>query len=249
MQKKLIAVGLGSLSYGVLLGWAFTADYFDEKMKRNQKILIRVIDRQAEKLATAEKLLLNDPVEKETEKAEEETEEVVVTTGEPQPEHDEEVDEEGIEEARSNLQRIIDSYTKDEDSVHNFTEQATLSFVKDTPPFVIPQQKYAWDEEEGDEYEKITLTYYPRDRILLDDEEDVIDDVNKYVGWKNLNRFGDESGDADVVFIRNRWLKTDFEVVRETDAKPPAHVRYGMGRHEFETNKAAGLIKFRPEDT
>ncbi len=92
------------------------------------------------------------------------------------------------------------------------------------------------------------MTYFPAHRTLLDDGQEPIEDVNAYVGWKNLNRFGDESGDSDVVFIRNRALLTDFEVVREEDSDLPLHVKYGMTLPEFEVNKASGILKLRPED-
>lgn len=164
-------------------------------------------------------------------------------------EMDEDAPDEPVEVTRTNLQNLISQYVANEDDRDLFVARAEPTVKKNfDPPFVISKLKYAWDEEEGDDFTKITVTYYPIDRTLLDDDGDVIDDVNGTVGWKNLNSFGAESEDPDTVFIRNRRLLTDFEVVRETDRPLPTHVRYGMSRAEFATNKAAGLIKFRPED-
>lgn len=161
--------------------------------------------------------------------------------------------EEPIEEdlARSNLQAMIDKYTMDHDDNVNFITQTDIAGeVDNTPPFVISQALYASDPDEGDIYDKITVTYYERDRVLLDDDQDPIDqkEIPRMVGWNNLSRFGDQSGEMDTVFVRCRRLRTDFEVVRETEEPLPAHVQFGMGKEEFETHKASGLLKFRPGD-
>lgn len=263
MQNKLIAAGAGLFGYGALLGWAITADYYDQKLKRNQAFLRDMMKKQSEELyAVREELdaasgIIEDVSGVETvedssvtiERMRQEAIEAGTYSEEDPVEAEEDVSDEVVEETRANLQRLIDKYAKDEDAIEVFTDIASRSKKADqAPPFVISREKYAWDEEEGDEFDKITLTYYPRERLLLDDEEDVIDDVNMIVGWKNLSQFGGESGDADVVFVRNRRLMTDYEVVRDTENRPPAHIRYGMSRDEFETNRAAGLIRFRPGD-
>lgn len=250
MRVKIISAAAGLIGYGALVGWAVTADRYEQKMKSNQKLLGDIIDKKSRELEAAKSLLL----EREGSEAADQEEGVQaeipieVTSEDGENEDDEPVDEAKIEETRTNLQRIIDQYTSDPDRVEEFVETAQTFETDLTPPFVISRKLYAWDAEEGDDYDKITLTYYPRARILLDDEDDVIDDVANVVGWKNLSRFGDESDDGDVVYVRNRHLRTDFEIVRDTENQPPAHVRYGMSKDEFETNKAAGLIRFRPGD-
>lgn len=164
-------------------------------------------------------------------------------------EEDLEVQEgETVEETRSNLQSIIDSYVGNPEEQDIMNDIISNSIEDDnSPPFVISQATYAWDEE-GESYEKISLSYFPRDRVLLDDEEEPIEDVNRTVGWRNLTQFGGESGDADVVFVRNHPFKTDFEVIKDDDSQLPLHVKYGMEKEEFRANKAAGLIRLRQED-
>lgn len=182
--------------------------------------------------------------------------EAVALDGETSEDVDEEIvipddvipENETPEETRSNLQALIDAYTADPEAQAEFVDIATNAQEYDkAPPFVISRADYAYDEE-GEHYEKITLTYYMRDRVLLDDDEDPIDDVPRTVGWRNLSQFGGESGDPNVVFVRNRHMMTDFEVVKEDDQTLPLHVKYGMPREEFRVNKAAGLIKLRRED-
>lgn len=152
------------------------------------------------------------------------------------------------EETRSNLQSLINKYTADENEIDEFVNSSVVSIEhSNKPPYVITQADYAWSEE-GDEFDKSTLTYFETFRILVDEDDELIEDIAATVGWRALSRFGDDSGDPDTVFVRNPRLLTDFEVVRELEAQPPLHVRYGMPKVEFGAARAAGLIKLRPED-
>ena len=153
------------------------------------------------------------------------------------------------EQTREKLQATIDQYTISDDTVGQRDVAQTFSDMEHAKaPFVISRALFASDPDEGDLYEKETLTYYPQFRILLDDDEETVDEIATVIGWKNLNRFGDQSEDADVVFIRNQRLSTDYEVVREEDQPLPLHVKYSMGKDEFETAKASGILRLRDED-
>lgn len=250
MRVKLIAAGAGLIGYGAFLGWAVTADFYERKMKSNQKLLGDIISRQSRELQSLNDLILTYPTDEE-EIGGYGDDQPRIVAAEVEVEEDpegEEYDEEKTQQLRSNLQSVINQYTGgDEQETESLVEASVRSAVDKTPPFVISRDQFAWDDEgEADEYDKLTLKYYPRERILLDDDDDIIEDVASVIGWRSLNRFGDESGDADVVFVRNHRMRTDFEVVQYPEDVPPAHVRYGMGKEEFETNRAAGLIKFRP---
>lgn len=163
---------------------------------------------------------------------------------------EDDISEEQTAELRSNIQHVIEQYSADPDNVDEFVARAgaMIEHANDVPPFHISVALYASDPDEGDDYSKITLGYYPRIRVLLDDQEEVIEDIDNTVGWKNLNRFGDESEDRDTVFVRNRRMMSDFEIVKYDDEDPPLHVQYGMGREEYKTAKAAGIIKSRDPD-
>lgn len=154
------------------------------------------------------------------------------------------------EETRNKLQSVIDQYAVSDDSSgqQDVAETGAWMEHEDVLPFVISRATFSSDPDEGDLYEKETLTYYPRYRVLLDEDEETIDDIPKVVGWKNLNRFGDQSEEMDTVYVRNRKLMTDYEVVREEDEDLPLHVKYGMPKDEFETAKASGMVKVRDED-
>lgn len=270
MNIKLIATGAGMFGFGALLSWAMTADYFERKMKSNRELLSEMLMRKETEIISLETELMRErvpwtnPSSEEVQAVADKVTGDILSNGdrkEPDLETDsenspggtsdenEEYDEKVTEERRTNLQKLIEEYTADPDVRDDFIENAGRMLEYDgNPPFVISRELYASDPDEGDNYAKITIKYYPRHRVLVDDDEEPIDDVANYVGWKSLNQFGGESGDPDVVFVRNRRLATDFEVVQETEEDPPIHITYGMSREAYNANKAAGNIKFRDED-
>lgn len=63
-------------------------------------------------------------------------------------------------------------------------------------------------------FDKINLTYYSGDGVLVDDKEELVDDIQNLVG-DNLDKFGAQSEDPDVVFVRNEKMTSDFEITRE----------------------------------
>lgn len=261
MQTKLIVVALGAFGLGALGGWAVTADIHERRFRQLEKEFDEAIGEKTRHIWAlqdrAEAVWIqNNSSSFHSEDFDSPTNEVDIGPSqiafdeieEDNEDEGEEVPEgETPEETRTNLQKLIDAYTADQDAKDDFVDVATESTNDKTPPFVISRFVYAYDEE-GTSYEKITLTYFPHDRVLLDDEEDPIEDVGNTVGWRNLSQFGNESEDPNVVFVRNRRLETDFEVIKEDDAQLPLHVKYGMEKEEFRVNKAAGLIKLRQED-
>lgn len=78
-------------------------------------------------------------------------------------------------------------------------------------PFVIPED--VWSESMPF-YEHVTYTYYQEDDTLADEEDQIVDRVDFLVGDDNLTRFGEKCDDPDTVFIRNKKLRMDFEIVR-----------------------------------
>lgn len=81
-----------------------------------------------------------------------------------------------------------------------------------TRPYVINIVEY---NEEHEEYEKQTITWYAGDQTLADEDEEVIPDIERTVGSDALTRFGDGSQDKNIVYVRNDRIAVDFEVVYE----------------------------------
>ena len=270
MNRKFIAACAGSAGFGALLSWAITADLAERRVRR---IADDFLDMQE---ALRDKTKENIDLRYELGDAKEEIENLhsAVDRETGFSEEDPEIDSENspggtpqeinsggmVEEihtdpsdddVRARLQEQIRQFVPmSEEATEDFIAHTQPKVVKTTkydPPMAISLEEYSASDE-GDDYAKITLTYYPKQQVLLDEDQEPIDDVEMYVGWRALNRFGDMSGNADVVYVRNRRMETDFEVERETEADLPLHVQYGMPVMEFESNRAAGKIKLREED-
>lgn len=247
MDLKLISVVGGSFGLGALVAWAFTADYYEQKLGERLEIADARIDILRSRMMQLEAETILKGVQSdnaENPRGDEDSEADV--TGED-GEDEGEFDEEETEAIRTNLQGIIDQYTASPEDRDEFVRAGTAMEVDNKPPYVISRDEFAFGEE-GTEYEKTALQYFPQHRILLDDAEEPIGDVPAVVGWQNLKQFGGESHDPDTVFIRNRRLGTDFEVIKDDEGKLPEHVEYGMGKEEFATAKAAGVLKLRQRD-
>lgn len=78
-------------------------------------------------------------------------------------------------------------------------------------PYVISYDEYNQDMTH---YDKLTLNYYEDDDTLTDDEDEVIPDVDLIVGGDSLTRFGEMSGDPEIVYVRNDKLQIDYEIIR-----------------------------------
>ena len=68
----------------------------------------------------------------------------------------------------------------------------------------------------NDNYQQSEILYSPSRQTFFDNESEPIDDVEMYIGKGNLF-WGMQSGDKNVVYIRNKDLRTDFEVIRENE--------------------------------
>ena len=73
-------------------------------------------------------------------------------------------------------------------------------------PYVISPDEFG--EFAG--YDTVSLTYYA-DRVLADDNDDVIEEVDDVVGTESLSHFGEYEDDS--VFVRNDRLKCDYEIL------------------------------------
>lgn len=75
-------------------------------------------------------------------------------------------------------------------------------------PYVITPDEFG----EFEDYETISLTYYA-DRILTDENDELIDNVDEIVGFDSLNHFGEY--EEDSVFVRNDAKKCDYEILKD----------------------------------
>lgn len=76
-------------------------------------------------------------------------------------------------------------------------------------PYVIEPDEFG----EMDGYDVISLTYYS-DKVLTDELDELVEDVDNVVGYDSLNHFGEYEDDS--VFVRNDRLKADYEILLDT---------------------------------
>lgn len=80
-------------------------------------------------------------------------------------------------------------------------------------PYVISHDEFMSND---DEYEQVQVTYWEGDDVMADDRSQPIPDVESLVGEENLVRFGLQSKDRNIVYVRNEEREMDFEIVRST---------------------------------
>lgn len=84
---------------------------------------------------------------------------------------------------------------------HDISEQPSS-------PYVISPEAY--DDEQYEDYDKISLSYYA-DGVLADENDNEIEDIEDSVGEKALTSFGEYEDDA--VYVRNPRLRCDYEIL------------------------------------
>lgn len=104
-----------------------------------------------------------------------------------------------------------------QDAGYDQDKKGEAATIEDDEPYVISP-----DEFGESTYETIYLTYYA-DRVLADDVDDIVDDIEGTVGSKSLLRFGEY--EDDIVHVRNDIIETDYEITLDTrsywgDIKP-----------------------------
>jgi hypothetical protein len=107
-----------------------------------------------------------------------------------------------------------------------------------TRPYVISVEEFG----ELDEHQCLTITYWMKDDVLTDDKEAPMPDFARIVGADFLEHFGEQSGDENIVHIRNPRLQIDFEVAR--DFRAFSEVVLGVGYDTADPKK-----KKRPDSS
>lgn len=77
-------------------------------------------------------------------------------------------------------------------------------------PYVIPPEEFG----ELDDYEALTLYYfigYPKEKVLADENFEIIENIDDVVGFDSLNHFGEY--EEDSVYVRNDRLRCDYEIL------------------------------------
>lgn len=115
-----------------------------------------------------------------------------------------EPDKETLDESKKIIEKLdYTSYTKQ--TTDNEKEVA----MKEDKPYVITPQEFG----EYEDYEQISLTFFS-DQIIVDDGYEILEDVDRVIGFDSLNHFGEYEDDS--VYVRNDRLKCDYEILLDT---------------------------------
>ena len=133
-----------------------------------------------------------------------------VSVKEETPEVEEKIEEalEVVEEAAEEVKSIFDN-----DADDDFDYEAEVRMRNSDRPYLITEAEF---EENPEEYEQSTLTYYEGDDVLTDSRDKPIPDPDMIAGDDNLLRFGVGTDDPNRVHVRNDKLKMDFEILKST---------------------------------
>lgn len=257
MRVKHIAQLVGAASVGGFYAWAWTEDRAERRARRMADDYVALVE-DVQKLIS-ENVFLNkelgsandridtlehrlNPDESVEITSEVSLRDVADSVEEVSPEPT----EAQIEAQTTELRELIAPYVGDpqvqEDFMLQARNQLTAEAMSD-PPMVISQDEFSHDDE-GQDFAKQTIHFYGKHQTLLDEEDEVVaqSDIEKTVGWRSLRRFGDKSNQPDVVYVRNKALETDFEVVLLEEDDLPLHVQYNMSQPEFDTMSKAGKL-------
>lgn len=103
--------------------------------------------------------------------------------------------------------------------------------------YVISEDQFL---NERDEFDKVSVTYFVEDDVLINENENVMPNPEASIG-DGLDYFGYESGNPDIVYVRNERISIDFEVVRDLRS-------YALVVGGFRLNEKPGLGRFRNGD-
>lgn len=81
-------------------------------------------------------------------------------------------------------------------------------------PYVISIDEFM-EETDDSPFQKIEMTYFEGDGVLIDSRKQIVPDIAGTVGSANLHNFGVGTTDKDQVYIRNERLEIDIEVTRD----------------------------------
>ena len=110
--------------------------------------------------------------------------------------------EEVIEKEEKQMEKII----QDKGYVNQKEEEVSNTY---DIPYVINEEDYGSEED----YDTEVLTYFA-DKVLVDEVDEIIEDMDTVVGLGNLSIFEEFEG-AKTIYVRNEIYKTDFMICKD----------------------------------
>lgn len=89
-------------------------------------------------------------------------------------------------------------------------------------PYIITPNEF---EENEHDYDLVTLIFYEKDGVLVEENGDLVDDVEDRIGFESLTHFGDYDDIGDCVYVQNDDREIIYEVILNEDAYISPHDR------------------------
>ena len=102
----------------------------------------------------------------------------------------------------------------EEETVVDDLIQEHLEKQNPNPKIILPESF-----GELNTYDTETLTFYQQDRVLVHEDETLVDDINFLIG-DSLDRYGWADDDDDVLYVRNYKLQRDYEIIKKYEEYP-----------------------------
>lgn len=124
--------------------------------------------------------------------------------------------DEGKVASPEELQNVWDGHEPSEEDEEALLHEV-MSIRDAGKPYILSHDEFYTNEFD---FEQDELTYFEggRQAVLVDTQSIPVGDVENTVGELNLNRIGLGSKNANVLFVRNERLKTDFEITRSPNS-------------------------------
>ena len=121
---------------------------------------------------------------------------------------------EEVDDDKNDIQTNKESEEVDDEDINEYKKLASVykNDEKEKGGEAMANEPYVIKPEEfGDsDYDLVSLNYYA-DKVLVDEDDNPIEDIDYLVGEDSLKHFGEYEDDS--VFVRNDNLKTDFEIL------------------------------------
>lgn len=200
-----------------------TAEQVDETMAADEEEHIVVDDKPFRDLDPEERVNYSKYSENYTGPAVEREQPVKepsieINTGESMAEFETRLAEAAHEKVAAIIDRVENGLGEEEESMPSnvFDTHGVEPLRVDNPedrasgdPYIISVSEFM---DNDPQYQQNAISYYKGDGVLADERDQPIPDKNAIVGERNLQRFGEGSGDPNIVFVRNDRLEVDFEI-------------------------------------
>lgn len=122
----------------------------------------------------------------------------------------------GMTDGRTTAKNIIDGISEDEPHIFEedpeFIDGGPHPEIEIDDPYIISDIEFS---EEYKDHDKITLWYYEKDNVVVDDREEIVDEVEYVLGDDSLQAFeSEDSPSQNSIYVRNEKTGADYEVIR-----------------------------------